>query len=321
MVPAVGALLALAAALAAACFVKAFGITFLGRPRSAGGARPRTRSTAARSRRCSSWPRCACWPASCRAWSSTRWRRSRSELRRRPHAGAGRRAVAVDRADRREPQLLQRPAGLRVHRDLGARWRPSSSIASPRTRCGAARPGTAAFPMPTPADAIYAGSFAQPIRRVFGTLVFRAREHVDMPPPGRYAAGAAHGRDCTIWSGSGSIAPIAGAVGCAADRLNRLQFLTIRRYLSLVFAALVIAAAGARDMAVISRPPRAGRADAAGAAARAAADRLRAQGQGAAAAPAAGRRCSSPIAICCGCCARKWCSPTTPPGCSASRPI
>src|SRR6202043_1530971 len=34
MVPAVGALLALAAALAAACFVKAFGVTFLGRPRS-----------------------------------------------------------------------------------------------------------------------------------------------------------------------------------------------------------------------------------------------------------------------------------------------
>ena len=35
MVPAVGAMLALAAALAAACFVKAFGVTFLGRPRSA----------------------------------------------------------------------------------------------------------------------------------------------------------------------------------------------------------------------------------------------------------------------------------------------
>ena len=34
MVPAVGAMLALAAALAAACFVKAFGVTFLGRPRS-----------------------------------------------------------------------------------------------------------------------------------------------------------------------------------------------------------------------------------------------------------------------------------------------
>src|SRR5213076_191393 len=34
LVPAVGAMLAFAAALAAACFVKAFGVTFLGRPRS-----------------------------------------------------------------------------------------------------------------------------------------------------------------------------------------------------------------------------------------------------------------------------------------------
>src|ERR1700736_4065597 len=34
LVPAVGALLALSAALAAACFVKAFGVTFLGRPRT-----------------------------------------------------------------------------------------------------------------------------------------------------------------------------------------------------------------------------------------------------------------------------------------------
>ena len=34
LVPAVGALLALSAALAAACFVKAYGVTFLGRPRS-----------------------------------------------------------------------------------------------------------------------------------------------------------------------------------------------------------------------------------------------------------------------------------------------
>src|SRR5262249_43406076 len=36
LVPAVGALLALSAALAAACFVKAFGVTFLGRPRTRG---------------------------------------------------------------------------------------------------------------------------------------------------------------------------------------------------------------------------------------------------------------------------------------------
>ena len=35
-------------------------------------------------------------------------------------------------------------------------------------------------------------------------------------------------------------APISGLVAFAAERLNVLQFLTIRRYLSLVFAALVL---------------------------------------------------------------------------------
>jgi hypothetical protein len=34
-------------------------------------------------------------------------------------------------------------------------------------------------------------------------------------------------------------APIAGVVDYIAGRLNQLQFLTIRRYLSLVFLALV----------------------------------------------------------------------------------
>ena len=74
LVPAVGALLALSAALAAACFVKAFGITFLGRPRTPPRS-ARRRPTAGRSPRCSSSPRSAWSPASCRARSSTRWRR------------------------------------------------------------------------------------------------------------------------------------------------------------------------------------------------------------------------------------------------------
>ena len=34
--------------------------------------------------------------------------------------------------------------------------------------------------------------------------------------------------------------PLAAAVSFAAERLNHLQFLTIRQFLSLVFAALVI---------------------------------------------------------------------------------
>src|SRR3546814_3248486 len=88
-------------------------------------------------------------------------------------------------------------------------------------------------------DLYTAGSFAQPIRRVFGTFVFQAREQVAMPPPGSLEAArlTVVVRDL-IWEGI--YAPIAGIVGFAADRLNVLQFLTIRRYLSLVFLALVL---------------------------------------------------------------------------------
>ena len=77
MVPAVGAMLALAAALAAACFVKTYGVTFLGRPRSAAaetaGEVDRFSLAAMFDPRCCS----ACWPESCRDWRSTRSRRSR----------------------------------------------------------------------------------------------------------------------------------------------------------------------------------------------------------------------------------------------------
>jgi hypothetical protein len=73
---------------------------------------------------------------------------------------------------------------------------------------------------------------------VFGTLVFAAREHVDMPAPldPRPARFQAIVHD-PIWESL--YAPIAGAVAFAAERLNKLQFLTIRVYLSLVFMALV----------------------------------------------------------------------------------
>jgi hypothetical protein len=83
-----------------------------------------------------------------------------------------------------------------------------------------------------------AGSFAQPIRRVFGTLVFRARERVELPPPGDTGPARLHVvlRDL-VWEAL--YVPIAGGVGRVADRLNPLQFLTIRRCLSLVFLALV----------------------------------------------------------------------------------
>ncbi|HMN86711.1 MAG TPA: hydrogenase 4 subunit B, partial [Bauldia sp.] len=84
-----------------------------------------------------------------------------------------------------------------------------------------------------------ASSFAQPIRRVFGATAFAARDHVDMPAPGELRPGhfSVTMKD-RIWDGL--FEPLATGVGAVADRLNRFQFLTIRRYLGLVFAALVL---------------------------------------------------------------------------------
>jgi hypothetical protein len=99
-------------------------------------------------------------------------------------------------------------------------------------------PWDCGFPDASPATQYTAGSFAQPIRRVFGTLVFSAREHVEMPPPGalKPARFDVSLRDL-VWDSF--YAPVAASVTFAAERLNVLQFQTIRRYLSLVFGTLV----------------------------------------------------------------------------------
>ena len=95
------------------------------------------------------------------------------------------------------------------------------------------------FPDPSPATQYTADSFAEPIRRVFGTFVFRARERVDdaaarRPAPGSDSKSKLHDLAWEL-----IYTPVASAVSFAADQLNRLQFLTIRQYLSLVFFALV----------------------------------------------------------------------------------
>src|SRR5947209_4979746 len=117
-------------------------------------------------------------------------------------------------------------AALAIHRLASDRLRRA-----PAWDCG--------YPDPSPATQYTADSFAQPIRRVFGTVVFRAREKIEMPPPGdlRPARLTVEMRDL-IWDLI--YVPVASGVGFAADRLNHLQFLTIRQFLSLVFAALVL---------------------------------------------------------------------------------
>jgi hypothetical protein len=95
------------------------------------------------------------------------------------------------------------------------------------------------FPDPSPRTQYGPSSFAQPLRRVFGTSVFSAREAVDMPVPGdpRPARLVIELRDHAwdwLYQSTGD------AVDWATQRLNRLQFLTIRRYLALMFCALLL---------------------------------------------------------------------------------
>jgi hypothetical protein len=95
------------------------------------------------------------------------------------------------------------------------------------------------FSSPSPAVQYTASSFAQPIRRVFGPLLFRAREQVELPPPGSMAPARFRLRlEDVIWKTL--YLPLAEGVRVTTNRLNVLQFLTIRRYLSLVFATLVV---------------------------------------------------------------------------------
>jgi len=84
-----------------------------------------------------------------------------------------------------------------------------------------------------------ASSFGQPIRRAFGTTVFRARDHVEMPEPGDTRPA----RFRVTWvdlAWEAVVTPVAAAVNRLADLVNRLQFLTIRRYLMLMFFTLVM---------------------------------------------------------------------------------
>ena len=105
IVPAVGAMLALSAALAAACFVRAFGVSFLGRPRSPLRRKAQEVDRVSLAAMLAFAGLCllaGVLPGLCHRCSRPRG----AEPRRRPHARAGGAALAVDRADRREPQLL-----------------------------------------------------------------------------------------------------------------------------------------------------------------------------------------------------------------------
>ena len=94
------------------------------------------------------------------------------------------------------------------------------------------------YPDPSPRTQYSASSMAQPLRRVFGEILFQARDEVDMPGPGevRPARLSVSWHDL-VWERL--YRPVAGAVELVAGRVNVLQYLTVRRYLTMMFGALV----------------------------------------------------------------------------------
>jgi hydrogenase-4 component B len=109
-------------------------------------------------------------------------------------------------------------------------------LASRRTRRGPA--WDCGFPDPSPATQYTASSFSQPMRRVYDGIVFRAAESVDMPAPGQLRAGAFSVK-FTDYLWRWLYAEPAAALWALSKRFNAIHFLTVRRYLVLMFCTLI----------------------------------------------------------------------------------
>jgi hydrogenase-4 component B len=236
LIPAVGALLALSAALAAACFVKAFGITFLGRPRTEAASSAHEADAFSLTSMFALAALCLLagilpgYFIDALAPVATSMVGDSMPLQKGvPYLSI----VPIAEARSSYNGLLVflfmvfsgTAAAAAIHRLASDRMRRG-----PAWDCG--------YPDPSTQTQYTASSFAQPIRRVFGTLVFRASEQVEMPPPGdgRPARLVVRLTD-VIWDTL--YEPIAKAVAYVADRLNILQYLSIRHYLGFVFVSLV----------------------------------------------------------------------------------
>ena len=235
-VPATGTLLALGAALAAACFVRFYGLAFLGRPRS---------------------PAASAAVETDRASLAAIWGLAALCLLAGLFPGAVIDAIAP---------AVQASVAARMPLQTGLPWLTIIPVAASRSSyngiliflfitASALTVAAAVHRFASRAARRYrawdcgfgdvgigaqysAASFAQPIRRAFGTAIFRASDVVEMPPPGSTApARIRHSRIDPVWDGL--YAPLVGFVWRLADRLNFLQFLSIRRFMSFVFLALV----------------------------------------------------------------------------------
>ena len=168
------------------------------------------------------------------------------------------------------------------------RSRPPSSIGSPPMRCAARRRGIAAFPTRARRRNIPRKASPADPSRLRRLRVSRARERRHAGAR-RDAGGAFSPASRAISCGTRFMRRSCARVGAVATRLNHLQFLTIRQYLSVVFGALVSCwscSRGRRDAEPRRRSRLPTPANGAGDRARAAADGLCSQSEIAVPAPA-----------------------------------
>jgi hydrogenase-4 component B len=236
VIPAVGAMLALGAALSAACYVRAFGIGFLGRPRSEAASSARETDRFSQAAMLMVLGLCllagilpgllidAVAPTvgeivgqSMPAQASLPWLSIVPVAESRSSYNGLLIFAFIVIATLLTIKGIHRLASRAMRR--GPAW-----------DCG--------YPEPSPLAQYTADSFAQPLRRVFGEFVFLARERVTMPRPGdRQPARLDVSLRDLAWDMI--YIPIEKAIALAGEKLNAFQFLSIRRYLSLVFGALV----------------------------------------------------------------------------------
>ena len=237
LVPSTGALLALAAALAAACFVRAYGIGWLGRARS---------EQAASAVETDGFSLAAMWGFATACILAGVFPGVVIDAL----SGAVHQMVGARLATQTaipwlsiEP-ILDRSSsynGLMVFAFVAATAAVGAvgmrAIASRALR----RPGVwdCGTPNLSVRTQYSASGHAQPLRRVFGPLLARTSEVVEMPPPGGLGpARITRARHDLAWDLL--YAPPAALVDWLAGWFNRAQFFTIRVYLSFVFAALVL---------------------------------------------------------------------------------
>jgi NADH:ubiquinone oxidoreductase subunit 5 (subunit L)/multisubunit Na+/H+ antiporter MnhA subunit len=236
VIPAVGAMLALSAALAAACFVKVYGVTFLGRARTPAAASAVEVDPASRSAMFVLAALCliaGVLPAPII-----------------DHLAPITQALTGGRMPSQDTLFFTSIVPIEESRSsynplILVSFMTASALlavlgihrfATRATRRGAI--WDCGYPDPSVATQYSSSSVSMPIRRVFAPTLFGVREAVDMPAPGqvRKAHFAVRVLD-PAWRWI--YGPLLRRILLASVWINQMQFQTVRRYLTLVFTALI----------------------------------------------------------------------------------